>query len=643
MIIGTAGHVDHGKTALVRALTGVDADRLQEEKARGMTIDLGFAYLPMASGDVLGFVDVPGHEKFIHNMLAGATAIDFVLLVIAADDGVMPQTREHLSIVDLLGITTGAVALTKIDVVGAERKEEARAEVATLLEGASLADAPVFPVSSLSGEGVAGLKAFLLETAQKTRRKKAEGLFRLAVDRSFTRAGVGTIVTGAALSGVVKLGDQLLVSPSGLAARVRSIYAQNRPASEGKAGERCALNLVGDDITKESIHRGDVVVAPELHAPSMRFDATVRVLSSEKKALPTWAAVRLHLGAAEAGARIVPLEANELSPGDAGAAQLVLDRELALCAGVRFILRDVSAQRTLGGGLVLDPHPPARKRRTPERLRQLACLALEPPTRALEALLEQPPFFVDAAVFSRDHGLSTRQRDEAIEGLGLVALAASDGLIVMKPAHLQKLEDDALAAIDAHHLHEPDQAGLGIERLRTILVPRLPPWAFRRLLARLAERGLISTEGAWVRRPGHEIRLTEEDAARWTKIEPLLSGEGRFRPPRTRDIAQQLGLEETEVRRLLKAQSRRGALDEIAHDHFFLRATTNEIVEILGQVAQAAPRGEITAALLRDQLNNGRKVAIQILEFFDRHGVTHRRGDLRRLNKARLDLFKAAL
>jgi selenocysteine-specific elongation factor len=339
----------------------------------------------------------------------------------------------------------------------------------------------------------------------------------------------------------------------------------------------------------------------------------------------------------------VPLQANELSPGDAGAAQLVLDRELALCAGDRFILRDVSAQRTLGGGFVLDPHPPARKRRTPERLRQLACLAFEPPTRALEALLGQPPFFVDVAVFARDHGLSARQREEAIEELGVVALAAGDEIIVMRPAHLQKLEEDALGAIDAHHLREPDQAGLGVERLRTSLVPRLPLLAFRRVLSRLAERGRISTEGAWVRRPSHEIRLTEADAARWTKIEPLLCGEWRFRPPRTRDIAQQLGLDEAEVRRLLKAQSRRGALDEIAHDHFFLRATTNEIVEILAQVSKAAPGGEITAALLRDQLNNGRKVAIQILDFFDRHGVTHRHGDLRRLNKARLDLFKAAL
>src|ERR1700761_2737529 len=264
MIIGTAGHIDHGKTALVKALTGVDGDRLKEEKARGITIDLGFAYLPTADGPVLGFIDVPGHERFVHTMLAGAGGIDFALLVVAAEDGIKPQTLEHLAIIDLLGIARGLVALTKADLVAADRLGEVTAAIGKAIAGTALEAAPILPVSTVTGQGIDELRAALVAAANETIDRSAQARFRLAVDRVFTLAGVGVVVTGTVLSGSVSAGDHVLISPSGLSARVRSLHAQNRPATTGRAGDRCALNLSGDHIAKDSIHRGDVVLDPEL-------------------------------------------------------------------------------------------------------------------------------------------------------------------------------------------------------------------------------------------------------------------------------------------------------------------------------------------------------------------------------------------
>ena len=280
MIIGTAGHIDHGKTALVGALTGVDTDRLKEEKARGISIDLGFAYLPTEAG-TLGFIDVPGHEKFIHTMLAGASGIDFALLIVAADDGVMPQTREHLALLDLLGISSGLVALTKADLADEHRRAEVEAEIAMLLDGTSLEGAETVPASAVTGEGIDDLRARLVAAGRDFSARATEGRFRLAVDRSFTLAGAGTVVTGTVLSGRVRVGNQLVVSPSGIAARVRSIHAQNRKAEEGRAGDRCALNLAGDGVSHEAIHRGDMVLDASLFAPTERIDASLRVLAGD--------------------------------------------------------------------------------------------------------------------------------------------------------------------------------------------------------------------------------------------------------------------------------------------------------------------------------------------------------------------------
>lgn len=636
MIIGTAGHIDHGKSALVRALTGVDTDRLKEEKARGISIDLGFAYLPVEGAGTLGFIDVPGHERFVHTMLAGATGIDFVVLVVAADDGLMPQTREHLAILDLLGLSRGLVALTKSDLVEASRRAEVTAEIQQALADSCLEGAPIIPVSVVTGEGVAEIRAALVAAARAMPARAADGRFRLAVDRSFTLAGAGTVVTGTVLSGTVRVGDRVVVSPSGLEARVRSIRAQDTPCDHGSAGERCGLNLAGEAITKDSIGRGDVVLDPTLHAPADHLDATLRVLPSEARSIGQWFPARLHTAAMEVGARVVLL-GDPIAPGDTGLVQVVTDRPIAAAVGDRYVLRDTSARRTVGGGRFLDLRGPARKRRTPERLAQLAACALSDPARALAELLAIAPYHVDLAAFTRDRALGSEAADTLIAALDLVVLETGTGRPVIARATWERAHEAVMAALDEFHAAHPDLPGMGQEKLRLEIDPRLPAPVFAAALRRMVGLKDISLDGAWVRRSGFEVRLTARDEALWARIQPLIGGAERFRPPRVRDIGGLLQEPEADIRRLMRLLGRMGRVDEIAHDHFFLRATTAEMVEIV--IRQAELHGAFSAAQFRDQVENGRKVAIQILEFFDRHAVTLRKGDLRRINRHRLDLF----
>jgi selenocysteine-specific elongation factor len=639
VIIGTAGHIDHGKTALVGALTGVDTDRLKEEKARGISIDLGFAYLPAPDGSVLGFVDVPGHEKFIRNMLAGATGIDFVLLVVAADDGVMPQTREHLAIVDLLGIRHGIVALTKADLADAQQRAEIAAETARALATTGLAGAAIIPVSTVSGEGIDTLRAALFAAAAQFQARTIGGRFRLTVDRSFTLAGVGTIVTGTVMSGAVAVGGRVTVSPSGLAARVRSIHAQNRSAERGKAGERCALNLAGEGVSKNAIARGDMIVDPALHAPTARVDARLNLLASESRPLAHWTPVRLHHGSAEVGARVALLGDDPILPGGEARVQLVLETPIAAAVGDRFVLRDTSAHRTLGGGSFIDLRGPARRRCTPERRALLDAHAIADPRSALAALLACPPHFIDVDAFARDRALTGAEIESLLAKADLLTLAAAATTLALSRAAASDLKGRIAAALTAFHREHPAQSGIDLQQLRRAQAPRLPADAFVALLQSFAKAGDVVLDGAAVRLPSHAAQLKPQDQKTFARIVPLLSGAERFRPPRVRDIATALAIPEQQVRLLFKQLARMGQLDEIATDHFFLRGTVAEIAHLLPALAAQALNGEFSAAQLRDKLDNGRKVAIQILEFFDRHGLTARRGDLRRINAQRIDVF----
>ena len=643
MIIGTAGHVDHGKTALVKALTGVDGDRLKEEKARGVTIDLGFAYLPIEDGQVLGFVDVPGHERFVRTMVAGASGIDFALLVVAADEGLKPQTLEHLAIIDLLGVERGLVVLSKADLATPERLDQAAAEVRGAVAGTVLQAAETLPVSVVTGQGLDALRARLATAAATMIRRSAETRFRLAVDRAFTLQGVGVVVTGTVLSGTARVGDQLLISPSGLPVRVRSLHAQNRPAEMGRAGDRCALNLAGPGVSKDAVRRGDMVLDSALHAPTDRIDARLRLLPGEAKLAGQWFPVRLHHAAIEVGARIVRLGDDPIEPGGEADVQLVLDRPIAAAAQDRYVLRDVSARRTIGGGRFIDLRGPARRRRTPERRRQLAALALPDPAAAFGALLEAPPFAWDLAAFARDHALSAAQSERLAQEQGLVRLQSGGADVAMSPPRWGAFTACLIEQLTAFHAENPDLQGLGRERLRLQLQPRLPAPVFIAALQRLAGAGELALDGAFVRLAGHTVRLAPGDEAAWTGIAPRLGGAERFRPPRVRDLAEATGRAERDVRRLLKLAGRMGWADEIAPDHFFLRGAVREMVAHCIEAAAQADGGDFTAAQFRDRVANGRKVAIQVLEFFDRHGVTLRRGDLRRINAHRQDLFGSTL
>src|SRR3984957_8158886 len=642
MIVGLAGHIDHGKTALVKALTGVAGDRLKDEKARGITIDLGFAYMPLQSGQPIGFIDVPGHERFVHTMLAGASGVDFALLTIAVDDGIMPKTREHLAILDLLGIDRGVVVLTKADRASPGSIEHVARQAKAMVAATTLAHAEVLTVSALTGEGVDALRAHLEVAAGAARDRTAGKRFRLAVDRVFTLSGVGVVATGTVLSGSVQLGDRIQLSPSGLFARVRSLHAQNRPADAAHAGERSALNLAGSGITKDAIQRGDVALDPELHAPTDRIDARIRVLPIEKKPIGQWFPVRLHHAAAEAGARIVLLDDKPIAPGEEANVQLVLDRAIAAAAHDRFVVRDVSAQRTLGGGAFLDLRAKARGRRTLEKREQRAALALADPSTSFAALLETPPFAFDLAAFARDRALSAERRDQVASALGLVILEAGDSKIVLNRERWALFASTMLERIGAYHAENPDLQGLGREQLRVTSQPKLPKPAFDVALKKLAGSSRLVLDGAFVRLPSHEVQLAPEDSAAWEMIAPLLGGAQRFRPPRVRDLAAATGRAEKDLGRVLKRVGRMGWADEVAHDHFFLRSTVSEMTTIIADLSASAKDGSFSAAQFRDRVDNGRKVAIQILDFFDRHGVTLRKGDERRINPHRLDLFGAA-
>jgi selenocysteine-specific elongation factor len=613
MIVGTAGHIDHGKTSLIKRLTGRNTDRLPEEIKRGISIELGYAYVPVEGGDVLGFVDVPGHEKFVHTMVSGATGIDLGLLVVAADDGVMPQTEEHFDILQLLGVRNGAIALTKIDAVDPTRVDEVRAQLARWLAGAPAAGWPVFALSSITGEGVAELDAFLRRTAREAAARPAAGMFRLAVDRVFTLAGVGTVVTGTVHAGKVNVGDEVVIAPTGLRARVRSIHAQDRAAQVGVAGQRCALNLAG--LARELIERGQWVQSPELANRSERFDAAIRLAAHEGLRLGQWGNVLLHHGTEHVAARVVLLDADSLLAGGQALATIAVQAPLALCKGDRFVLRDSSARHTLGGGTVLDIAPPVRGKRKPERLRLLAALRDAPAGDALSAWLAAGP--VPLARLASGWNLATAEARPLLEACSARVAAGT----AFAGSEWQSLRRRALDAVTATHEREPEMPGLEQNRLRRIVAPNLDADALAEIVDELLREGLLVRRGAFLALPAHKAELARDERVRWEGIKPLLMDKP-FEPPRVRDIARATGIAETEVRGVLRKVARVGEVMLVAHDHFFLTDAVRRLADIAGELARS--EGAARAAPFRDRIGAGRKVAIQILEFFDRVGYTRR-------------------
>jgi selenocysteine-specific elongation factor len=625
MIIGTAGHIDHGKTTLVKALTGVDADRLPEEKARGITLDLGYAYAPLTDGSVLGFVDVPGHEKLIHNMLAGATGIDFVLLVIAADDGPMPQTREHLELLDLLGLSRGAVALTKIDAVTPDRLREAQIEVDELLAVTGLAGSPVFPVSGRSGQGVPELKAHLEMSAAQHRSRSAAGRFRLAIDRCFSLSGAGTVVTGTAHAGKVGVGGTAVISPPGLKARVRSLHVQDRPAQSGQAGERCALALAGD-FEKKDIARGMWLVDPMLAVPLTRFHGELRVPAGQK-ALTHGQSVHVHLGADDILGRVALLDCAEVgatSEHQTALVEILLERETLALRGDRFVLRDAGAQRTVAGGRVLDIFPPTRHKRAPERLALLAAMGDDDPASTLALLAAQATAGIDLVRFTINWNLDPAAAESLWQRAGLRVIREGESLTGFALTTWQALAQKLLEALAREHERAPDMIGVERERLRRMTQATLPRAAFDALVHEQLAAGQIAQTRAWLHLPQHRARISAGDRDLFATLKPLLDI-SPYNPPRVRDIFKATGTPEDTVRQLFRRLARGGELYPVALDHYFTAAAVAELAVLVSQLCRE--HGAARAAALRDRIGGGRKVAIQILEFFDRIGYTRRVGD----------------
>ncbi|WP_129779026.1 selenocysteine-specific translation elongation factor [Peristeroidobacter soli] len=621
MIVGTAGHIDHGKTSLVRALTGIDTDRLKEEKERGISIELGYAYTALPNGDVLGFVDVPGHERLVHTMVAGACGIDFALLVVAADDGVMPQTREHLAVLQLLGISRGAVALTKVDRANEQRVREVESEIRELLRPTSLASAPLFLVKATSADdpGTKSLRKHLHEAAMAMPARKDGGLFRLAVDRVFTLPGHGTIVAGTVFSGRIQVGDSVVVMPGNFAARVRSIHAQNHPSECGVAGQRCALNLAG--IEKSAISRGDWLGEPRALVATKRIDARIQLLAHGKPKLATAATVHVHLGAAHATAHLMLLESEHLQAGESTRAQLVFETAVCALPGDRFIIRDAQAAHTIGGGVVLDSSAPARKRRSDQRLRYLYAVEKMLAGEGLSQLLAVSP-----------HGVSMTdlQRLTASANVTFPADAVVKATFVMLTSTWESLREDALIALREFHVEFPDDPGPDSGRLRRIARPDMPAPLWTALIDELAQDGSIVRHGPWLQLPHHAAALSESDQELARQLQSLIA-QARPEPPWVRDLAAAVRQPEDRVRQILRKQVACGAVCQIVHDLFYDSDRVDTLAEVVASLAQEG--GSVNAARYRDAIGLGRKRTIQILEFFDRVGYTRRVQDQHVLRK----------
>ncbi|MEQ5120311.1 selenocysteine-specific translation elongation factor [Morganella morganii] len=610
MIFATAGHVDHGKTALIQAVTGVDTTHLPEEKKRGMTIDLGYAYWPQDDDTVIGFVDVPGHEKFLGNMLAGIGGIRHILLIIACDDGVMAQTREHLAILRLAGRPQISVVLTKADRVPAERVEEVRQQITELLLSDGWPESPVFVTSSHTGEGLDALRAHLrLHHQQQSSDSRTEKRFRMAIDRVFSVKGAGLVVTGTALAGRVSTGDTLWVTGSDKSVRVRGIHAQNRQQEQAQAGDRVAINLSGD-VSKETVSRGDWLLSEKPVQSAHRILAEIET----DEGLKSWQPVHIHHGASHITGRVSLLSDDNTRPL---LAEITLDTPLWLAEEDRLILRDISAQRTLAGARVLNLSSPRRGKRRPEFLAWLSERAAAQDDRDV-LMCELPRGEVSLPVFAWARQLTAEKLTECTAGLNLLI---NDGY-ALSAQRVETAKAILLATLADYHQSHSDQMGVGRDRLKRMALPVLSDSIVFPVIAQLLdEKQIVRTRG-WLHLPGFGLAFDPAQGALWHSAEPLFQQE----PWWVRDLAVKLGIDETAARQFLKKAAQLGHIMAIVPDRYYHRSQITEFAQVIREYNQSHEEG-IGAAQFRDKYGMGRKLAVQILEFFDRTGFTRRRGD----------------
>jgi selenocysteine-specific elongation factor len=632
LILGTAGHIDHGKTSLVRALTGIDTDRLKEEKERGITIELGFAHMELPGEILLGIVDVPGHERFVRSMVAGVGGMDLVMLVIAADEGVMPQTREHLEICQLLGVKKGLVALTKNDMVDDDWLGLVCEEVRDYLGGTFLDGAPIVPVSSRTGAGLEELKGALTELAKTVAEKEAEGPFRLPVDRVFTMTGFGTVVTGTLIAGEIAVGDEVEILPAGRSCRVRGIQSHGSREERAAAGQRVAVNLQGVDHSE--VERGAVVVPRGVFRTTRAVDARLEYLPSSSGNLKHRARLRLHSATYEVPAQVILLDRDVLEPGDSAFVQLRLKSPVLLLPGDPFVLRSYSPRATVGGGVVLDPAPPRRRRRSEAALELLN--ALDSGTdgdkaRLLinESLLTGLP---QEELLLRS-GLTVKRMEAALTPLlsgGEAVLALREPRIILSREAFDGLKGHVLKEIEGYLADNPMKEGIGKEELKGRLPRRSNPRFFGTLLMALEKEGKAVIDRDLVKLAGRERSANADQAGLGAKIADMII-DGGAEPPTMRELCDTLHCGEKEVLAHLGPMTREGAVVKIKNDLFYAREPLAAIREKL--VARLKETGEITPGEFRELTGLSRKFTIPLLEYFDSEKVTIRVGDKRLFRK----------
>jgi len=633
-IIGTAGHIDHGKTSLIKALTGQDTDRLKEEKARGISIDLGFAYLDLPDGSRAGIVDVPGHERFIRNMLAGAHGMDLVLFTVAADDGVMPQTREHLDILHLLGVTRAIVVITKVDLASESRMREVGNEIRRLIADTALEGSPILPFSFVTGEGLPALRAQIVAALHDSFRPPRDGAFRLPVDRTFSSPGRGLIVTGTAVSGEVRPGDAVRRLPGGEVLRVRSVEVHNEPVAVATWGQRIALNLAGTSATP--IIRGDVVADETVTLTCDRFDARVEVRPTAAEGLKDHQRVRVHLGTAERMGKVIPLGARRppgethVAPGEMAYCQISVEKSLQAMRGDRFILRDATAQRTIGGGVVVLPSARKHKRSDPASLQRLEAVDRGDDARLLEALLEERGTYALAlaslAELLNCRDDDVRRRFDRLDGVHVFDVEG--GLHYAAEGACNRAKAALLRMLTAWHAAHPLAAGLDLEEARAALPNPIPARIFRLLVQELSDGHTVVREKSLLRLPDHQIAVPDADRGLVERITIAL-GQEPLSPPDARQLAATLAIDFRKLVGLLRAMEGQRTIVNVAPELYFLRQTVDEVRDDLVRELTAAEW--MTTAQFRDRHKTSRKYAIPLLEYFDRTGVTVRVGEVRRL------------
>lgn len=630
LIIGTAGHIDHGKTTLVKALTSIDCDRLKEEKERGITIDLGFAFFDLPSGRRAGMVDVPGHERFIKNMLAGVAGMDVVLLIVAADEGVMPQTAEHLHILSLLKVQKGIIVLTKTDLVESDWLELVMLDVREKVQGTFLEQASIIPVSAVTGAGLLELTEEIDRLCEDAAPRDAELPFRLPVDRVFTVQGFGTVVTGTLLSGSVKPGDTVEISPSQIPVRVRGVGVHGRQVEAAVAGQRTALNLAG--VTVEQVRRGDVLAEPSLLAPTMMLDVRVDILSDLEKVLANRERVRLYSGTAEILCRVVLLDRDVLMPGESAYAQLRLEEPLAVLTGDRFVLRSYSPMVTSGGGSVIDPLPLKRKRYRDKGISELMVLETGGAGDVVSQLLAK---FSDK-LNTRDEILrmvARPDREEALEellaGETVVSITADDVEYLFHRDTVATIRGRALKALEDYHRRFPLRAGIPKEELRSKVFPAASSRIFASLLLelkadapiKLAPRTVaiesfnVDFSGKWSRPKETAVRLYREQP---------------YAPPSLEEVEETIRLTVEDTRELLEALVESEVLVKVGEGMYFHIDAVNGALRLV--LEHFSREAELSLATFRTYIDSSRKFALPLLEHFDQRKVTIRAGEVRKLN-----------